>query len=55
MEVFLSENAFISIAKATVETLPLETLGILIGLRPSCAYKPKSHGHLSLSSIALLV
>jgi proteasome lid subunit RPN8/RPN11 len=37
MEVFLTENAFISIITATVEAFPQETLGVLMGFR-----KPES-------------
>ena len=33
MQVFLSENAFLSMVTATVETFPEECLGVLIGLR----------------------
>jgi proteasome lid subunit RPN8/RPN11 len=33
LETFLSENAFVSMVTAAVETYPQETLGVLIGLR----------------------
>jgi proteasome lid subunit RPN8/RPN11 len=38
-EIWLSENAFVSLVTATVEAYPDETLGVLIGLRESLRNK----------------